>query len=442
MNVLKVYDDFELFWAFLNLKEDFTVLFESNLYNKDYGRYSFLFLRPKEVFICKDGDDSFEYLKRLSEEISKRSNHSEFIFNGGFAGYFSYNFGVDLSKVERKKDFSGVYKAFFGYYEDFIVFDHLKKEVYIKISSKSDLRDITEVILAQKANLKSIAFKEPAVLSVTSNFEKEEYKNCIKRIKDYIYEGDVYQVNLSQRFTFKGKFDPDYLYSCLRTRNFGAYHAYINLPKASIISTSPELFLRKRGSEIITKPIKGTVKRGANAAEDRILKEKLFYDTKCRSELLMIVDLERNDFAKICKPHTVDVPELFEVESYSSVFHLVSTVKGEINPDVKLYDIIKATFPGGSITGAPKLNAIKIIEELEKDPRGVYTGSIGYISNNFNMEFNIAIRTLVLECDSVYFNVGGGIVWDSDEEEEYRETLYKGRPFFEILGCKEFIEDI
>jgi len=432
----------EPFCVFFNLKEDFSILLESNLYNKSYGRYSFLFLRPKEVFICHDHDDSFEYLEKLSKEVSKRRKDSDFIFNGGFAGYFSYNFSVDLYKVERKRDFSCVYKAFFGYYEDFIVFDHLCKEIYINLSSKKDLEKVKEIIWAQKDCTHYKDFEKPFVLSVLPNFKKEEYKKCIKRIKEYIYEGDVYQVNLSQRFVFKGKFDPDYLYFCLRNRNFGAYHAYIKLPNASIISTSPELFLRKRGSEIITKPIKGTIRRGESADEDKLLKEKLFNDTKCRSELLMIVDLERNDFAKVCRPRSIEVPKLFEVESYSSVFHLVSTIKGEINSGVTLSDIIKATFPGGSITGAPKLNAIKIIEELEKDPRGVYTGSIGYIANNFNMDFNIAIRTLVLEGESSYFNVGGGIVWDSDEEEEYKETLYKGKPFFEILGCREFIENI
>ncbi|MEW8996729.1 MAG: aminodeoxychorismate synthase component I [Thermoanaerobacter sp.] len=419
------------FDVFCYLNDKFSILLESNLFNKNFGRYSFLFVNPKDVFICNDEDDVSEFLQRLSEEVLKRREDSEFIFNGGFAGFFSYNFGVDLYNVKRKKDVSSVYKAFFGYYEDFIVLDHLEKKMYVSLSSKEHLEKIDKLLKSPSSFV--MEFKRPVVEEFVSNFEKKEYKACIKKIKNYIYEGDVYQVNLSQRFVFKGSFDPDYVYSTLRSKNYGAYHAYIKLPKASIISTSPELFLRKRGKTIITKPIKGTIRRGKDEEEDKRLKEILLNDEKCRAELLMIVDLERNDFAKICTPHTITVEKLFEVEEYSSVFHLVSTIKGDLKEGVELDSIIKATFPGGSITGAPKLNAIKIVEELEKDPRGVYTGSIGYISNNFNMDFNIAIRTLVIEGNTAYFNVGGGIVWDSTEEDEYEETLHKGKPIFDIL---------
>jgi len=424
------------FLIFCHLKTDFSVLLESSMLSRNYGRYSFLFLKPKEVYILSEDDDVFEYLKQLSNKVTKKFNPSGLAFNGGFAGYFSYNFGVDLFEVERKKDTSYVPKAYFGYFEDFIVIDHFEKRTYVSFTSKTLAREF-EIILKTE-NFALASFKKSEVERAWCNFEKSEYMQAVKRIKDYIYEGDVYQVNLSQRFFAKGVFDPDFLYFDLRKRNYGCYHAYIKLPQASIISTSPELFLRKRGDTIITRPIKGTSKRGKTPEEDRALKDELYNNIKCRSELLMIVDLERNDFAKICIPESIKVKKLFDVEEYSTVFHLVSTIKGNLLRGVDLKRIIEATFPGGSITGAPKLNAIKIIEELEKCPRGIYCGSIGYISNNFNMDFNIAIRTLVVEGDTAYFSVGGGIVWDSQEEDEWWETIYKGRPFLEILGINHF----
>ncbi|ADQ05433.1 Anthranilate synthase [Caldicellulosiruptor owensensis OL] len=432
-----VYDKIcDPFLVFYHLKSHFSILLESSMLNKNFGRYSFLFLNPKEVYLLSDKDDVFEYLNRLSNEVVRKYDPSDFVFNGGFAGYFSYNFGVDLFEVKRKKDTSYAPKAYFGYFEDFIVIDHFEKKTYASFTSKSLARKFEEIL--KSGNLALPSFKKSEVERAWCNFEKSEYMQAVKRIKDYIFEGDVYQVNLSQRFFVKGVFDPDFLYFDLRKRNYGCYHAYINFPKASIISTSPELFLRKRGDTIITKPIKGTSKRGKTPEEDRALKDELYNNIKCRSELLMIVDLERNDFAKICIPESIEVEKLFDVEEYSTVFHLVSTIKGNLLSGVDLKRIIEATFPGGSITGAPKLNAIKIIEELEKCPRGIYCGSIGYISNSFNMDFNIAIRTLVVEGDTAYFSVGGGIVWDSQEEDEWWETVYKGRPFFEILGINHF----
>lgn len=420
------------FLLFNKLSTDFSVLLESSMFSKTYGRYSFLFLKPKEIYICLDGDDVFEYLEILSSQTEKYRKTSELVFNGGFAGYFSYDFGVDLFGVQRKRELSSVPKAYFGYFEDFIVIDHFEKRIYTSFTSKDLEKEFKEIM--KNKNVAVPDFKKPCIERVWCNFKKAEYLQAVRKIKDYIFEGDVYQVNFSQRFFVKGKFDPDLLYFDLRRRNYGCYHAYIKFPHAFVISTSPELFLRKREDVIITKPIKGTSKRGKNSEEDRMLKEKLYNDIKCRSELLMIVDLERNDFAKICIPESIEVEKLFDVEEYSTVFHLVSTIKGRLLNDVNLKKIIESTFPGGSITGAPKLNAIKIIEELEKCPRGIYCGSIGYIANNFNMDFNIAIRTLVVEGDVAYFSVGGGIVWDSDEQEEWWETIHKGKPFLDIFG--------
>lgn len=416
------------FDLYLLLKGDYSILLESNYFHRNWGRYSFIFPRPKEVFICQDNDNAEEFLNKISIEIEKRKDKSnDLVFNGGFAGFLSYDFGLDLFNIPRRKN-PLLPKAFFGYYEDFIVFDHLRKKMFL---SEELYKDVKKTI--GSSNKITYGFEENTVYNFFTNFQKDEYLEAIKKIKKYIYEGDVYQVNLSQRFYFEGKFDPFYIYYNLREKNYGAFHAFIKLKDSYIISTSPELFLFNKKNRLITRPIKGTIGRNKNKEEDEKNKNFLMNDPKCRSELLMIVDLERNDFAKICIPDSVNVRKLFEIEEYSSVYHLVSTIEGVLKNDVKFKDIIKATFPGGSITGAPKLNAIRIIEELEKDPRGIYTGSIGFVSNNFNMEFNIAIRTLIVEKDIAYYNVGGGIVWDSKEEDEYEETLAKGKPLLDVL---------
>ncbi len=416
----------EPFYIYYLFKEDFSILLESNYFNENYGRYSFIFLRVKDIFVCKEEDDVNRYLEELSIEIERRRRKGGLIFNGGFVGYLSYDFGGDLLGISRKRG-SFLPKAFFGYYEDFIIFDHLKKTAYF---TPSIYKEAKRKLYINKLNY---YFRKNKIYDLFINFKKEEYLDAIRKIKNYIYEGDVYQVNLSQRFNFIGEFDPYHLYFKLRKQNYGSFHAFIKMGESYVLSTSPELFLYKLGNKITTKPIKGTIKRGRDKFEDERNRNILINDEKCRSELLMIVDLERNDFAKICIPNTINVKRLFEIEEYSTVYHLVSTVEGKTKKDITFKDIIKATFPGGSITGAPKLNAMKIIEELEKDPRGIYTGSIGFVANNFNMVFNIAIRTLIIEKNRAYYNVGGGIVWDSSEEDEYEETLHKGKPLLSVL---------
>ena len=256
---------------------------------------------------------------------------------------------------------------------------------------------------------------------------------AILKAKEYIAAGDIYQVNLSQRFTAKIATPPLALYKIVRTLNPAPFAAYLKFGEITVISSSPERFLRIAGNSVETRPIKGTRPRGEGKVEDEKLKKELLKSTKDKAELIMIVDLERNDLGRVCEYGTVRVPEIITLETYATVFHLVSTITGTLKADKDHIDCIKACFPGGSITGAPKIRSMEIIDELEPTQRKIYTGSIGYVGFNQQTDLNIVIRTM-LYCDgTVHFQVGGGIVADSDPALEYEETLHKGRALVEAL---------
>lgn len=266
-----------------------------------------------------------------------------------------------------------------------------------------------------------------------SNFTRAAYLQAVARARHYIREGDIYQVNLSQRFTFPFEGDPFQLWRALYCMNPAPFYAFVNAGDHQVLSTSMERFLFRRGRSIETRPIKGTRKRGATPAEDEALREELCSDPKEDAELSMIVDLLRNDLGRVCKPRTISVAEHKRLESYENVHHLVSIVRGELNPGVTYGEMLRSTFPGGSITGCPKIRAMEIIDELEPCVRHIYTGSIGYLGWHDNMDLNIAIRTVLAHRGNCYFSVGGGIVFDSLEEAEYEETLHKGRTLFQLM---------
>jgi len=224
------------------------------------------------------------------------------------------------------------------------------------------------------------------------------------------------------------------LYLRLRQINPAPFACYLEFPELTIVSASPERFLRLQGDFVETRPIKGTRPRGKTEEEDKALSQELITSTKDRAENIMIVDLERNDLGRVCRFGSVKVSEMAIMERFPSVFHLTSTVTGRLRQDKNSIDLLRATFPGGSITGAPKIRAMEIIEELEPTKRSIYTGSIGYIGFNGNIDLNIAIRTFIVKKEKVYFQVGGAIVYDSDPEKEYQETLDKGRALINALG--------
>ena len=269
---------------------------------------------------------------------------------------------------------------------------------------------------------------------LTSNFTREAYLKAVSRIREYIRQGDVYQVNLSQRFSFPFEGEAYRLFLRLFALNPAPFYAYLNCQDCVILSTSMERFLYRRGDYLETRPIKGTRPRGKNPAEDAAFRRELEESLKDDAELSMIVDLLRNDLGKVCQARTVQVKEHKRLEAYQNVYHLVSIVTGQVRQGCSHVDILKATFPGGSITGCPKIRSMEIIDELEPNVRHVYTGAIGYLGLHRNMDLNVAIRTAVISQGMAHFAVGGGVVYDSDEAAEYEETLHKGQTLLGVIG--------
>jgi para-aminobenzoate synthetase component 1 len=275
----------------------------------------------------------------------------------------------------------------------------------------------------------------------TSNFKQHEYINSVEKILYYILEGDVYQVNMSQRFNSRFKGSSYSFFKRLYNINPAPFFSYINSGDYQIISSSPERLIMRKGEIVETRPIKGTRPRGISVKSDLSMKQNLLKSHKDDAELSMIVDLMRNDLGKVCKKKSVVVKKHKSLEAYHNVYHLVSIIEGKLDKSKDSVDLIKSVFPGGSITGCPKIRAMEIIDELETNCRHVYTGSIGYISFHETMDLSIAIRTATVYNDQVYFSVGGGIVYDSDPDDEFNETMHKGRTIIDSFNKKNIIEN-
>lgn len=412
------------------------------------GRYSFLGASPYKIIRSKGKTVEVEtfygnyryqgnVLDFIGEELRRFSiasdHHIPFLLGG--VGYFSYDLLHLLEEVPSKAiDDVGFPECHIAFYDTSIAFDHLEGKGYVVSVTENKVDEVIELLkTVGTAHPTSTDHRPPTTDHYKSNFTKEDYIKAVRKAKEYIAAGDIYQVNLSQRFSTEIDISPYDLYLKLRKASPAPFSAYLDFGKAAVLSSSPERFLKVDGGYIETRPIKGTRPRGKTSEEDEMLKKELEFSDKDRAEHIMIVDLERNDLGRVCKYGTVMVEENMTVESFAQVHHMVSTVTGELKEGVSLIDIIKATFPGGSITGAPKVRAMEIIEELEPTKRGVYTGSIGYIGFNGKMDLNIAIRTMLVKDEKVHFSVGGGIVADSDPEAEYQETLDKAKGMMEAL---------
>ena len=367
----------------------------------------------------------------------------ELPFCGGAIGYFGYDLARRLEKLpfpqqnlsaNRSQD--SMPEMAVGLYDWAMVVDHQLRRAWMAGSEHdSTTREQWPALLKR---LSQAPIPKPTIPFVATGpirtaYNQAGYAAAFARIQGYIQAGDCYQVNLAQRFSTHAAGDPWEIYLQLRRHNPSPFAAYLALPYGTIMSASPERFLSVRAGQVQTRPIKGTRPRGETPEQDARLTSELLASPKDRAENLMIVDLLRNDLGKVCVPGSVRVPELFALESFASVHHLVSTVEGTLAPGHHAIDLLRACFPGGSITGAPKLRAMAIIDELEPFRRGVYCGTIGYIGFDGGMDSNIAIRTALYSDSTIRFWAGGGIVADSQLEEEYREVFAKAAPFLGLL---------
>ena len=426
------------------------------------GRYSFIARDPFLVFTSKGNIVSLRDAKKTSTQVGspfrilKEFLHkyhtakvSEFPpLVGGIIGYFGYDMGYLLETISgNSPGDSDVPDCCVGFYDTVLIFDHYESKTYIaatgfpKIDEEQRLSRANQRIAELRELLKEscpLALPQQPIAhgGYTVNFTKDAYCKMVQQAIDYIGAGDIFQVNLSQRFSATLTVSPFDLYRYLRHSNPAPFASYLNFPEVVVVSASPERYLLLKDNLVEARPIKGTRPRGTDEESDNRLKKELLASEKDRAELIMIIDLTRNDLGRVCEYGSVRVPDLIRLEEYATVFHLVSTVIGRLSPDKDIIDLVMASFPGGSITGAPKVRAMEIIDESEPVRRGIYTGSIGYIDFNGDADLNIVIRTIVITGKRASFQVGGGIVADSVPELEYQETLDKGRALMEALGYK------
>jgi para-aminobenzoate synthetase component 1 len=422
------------------------VFLDSGCPGSSYGRYDILAADPFITLTTRGGSteirgrdgvrvshhDPFALLKDVLGRYACPDN--DFPFNGGVMGYFSYDLARRLERLpEQAVDAENMPEMAVGIYDWAVVVDHEQRRTFLISQGHDALTQQYRRDLPAMLGTTQPSGEFRIVSPVQSNMDQAAYGNAFRRVQDYIHAGDCYQVNLAQRFAAKAAGDPWAAYQQLRVLSPAPFSAYLSTPSAQILSASPERFLLVRDGRVETKPIKGTRPRSPIAEEDAAYAAELRSSLKDRAENLMIVDLLRNDIGKSCAIGSVKAERLFELESFANVHHLVSTVTGTLAPGYDAIDLLQGCFPGGSVTGAPKLRAMEIIEELEPHRRGVYCGAIGYIGFNGNMDTSIAIRTAVFSAGTIRFWAGGGIVADSEMEKEYRETWDKASSMLQLM---------
>ncbi|MFT8737145.1 MAG: aminodeoxychorismate synthase component I [Zymomonas mobilis] len=434
---------------------------DSAMHQEKLGRYSYVAADPFAQLTVygnqaywnglPEKGDPLDVLQRyLMQFAFDETVERHFPFQGGCIGYVGYDYGRCLEvikdypeKQDKEPDIS------FCFYDVVLAFDHVTGESYLFSSGFPEKKPEKRAVRAKKRlnqfydwlfspSNKTPVVEKPVIPSLKwqSNFTKERYCQAIETVKNYIRQGDIYQANIAQSFSTEipDDFQAWPFYRQLRHINPATFGAYLSWGDEVIASASPERFVLLQDNHVETRPIKGTSRRSSDPEEDRLAAEELLHSDKDRAENIMIVDLLRNDLSRVCTADSVDVTGLCRLESYAGVHHLVSVVTGELRPENSASDLLRACFPGGSITGAPKIRAMEIIAEIEKLARGVYCGSIGYIDFGGNLDFNIAIRTVTLSHNKAVFQVGGGITLLSDPEAEYTETLTKAAKIFESFG--------
>lgn len=422
------------------------------------GRFSVLGCEPWALFRARgsqcwietakgrvDFDHPLDGLSEVLAAVKGPPPPSPLPLAGGAVGFFAYDLGRAVERLpDHAVDDLGTDDVFLGWYDWVVVFDHREGCWILAATARCPESESVEVLLDRAEALLSAWVTHPpvrvmppeiATTEAVSGFTREAYLAALDRAIEHIYAGDIYQVNVSQRFAVQVTAAPMELYRSLRHHTQAVFSAYVEAVGMHVLSLSPERFLRVRGRDVETCPIKGTRPRGATPAQDAALAAELCESAKDAAELAIIVDLERNDLGRVCEAGTVAVAEHAALYTLATVHHTVTRVVGRLRPSVDGAALLRATFPGGSITGAPKIRSMEIIEDLEPTRRGVYTGSVGYLGYDGRLDLNIAIRTVTVKDGVAYVQAGGGIVADSDPVDEYEETLTKARALLAALGA-------
>ncbi len=451
--------------AYLKMAQGpYSYLFESVQGGEKWGRYSIIGLPCSTVvrvkadllLIEQDGqeihrqhtDDPLEAIQKIHRQFNVPELDSMPRFNGGLVGYFGYNSvryiephlgGQDLPDPVGAPDILLMVS------DELLVFDNLSGRLHVVVHTDPESddawlsgRDRLDQLIEQISSL-SVGRTAPVTEAISesdfrSSFAREDFEDAVERCKEYIQSGDIFQVVLSQRLSIPFDADPVTLYRALRTVNPSPYMYFLDLDDFHIVGSSPEILARLEDGEVTVRPIAGTRRRGHSEEEDQRLEEELISDPKELAEHLMLVDLGRNDVGRIATTGSVTLTSKMQVERYSHVMHIVSNVTGEVADDLDAIDVLRATFPAGTVSGAPKVRAMEIIGELEPEGRGIYAGAVGYIGWNGNMDTAIAIRTAIIADGELHIQAGAGIVADSVAANEWQETMNKGRAIFRAVA--------
>jgi len=448
--------------AYLKTESPFSFLLESVEGGETLARYSFIGSDPMIVFQAKGNSikitqngstehlegDPIHKLKELMHQFNPVKIPLLPRFHGGAVGYFGYDAIRYIEKIPNKNpDDLQIPDVHFMLATTIMAFDHIKHKIIIIANAlvKDDLKEaydtainnihsilhkISKPLDPQKHKLTSILPENET--KYTSNLTLDQFKENVEKAKQYIYQGDIFQVVLSQRFSKKTTSDPFTTYRRLRMVNPSPYMFYLKFDDAILIGSSPEILVRLENNKATLRPIAGTRPRGATPAVDIELEKELLADIKENAEHIMLVDLGRNDLGRVCSYNSIQTTSLMHIERYSHVMHIASNIEGQLNPQFDGFDLLRACFPAGTVSGAPKIRAMEIIDELENTQRGHYAGAVGYFDFAGNMDTGIIIRTILIHKDTAYMQAGAGIVADSDPEKEYIETINKAKPLLSV----------
>jgi anthranilate synthase component I len=472
-NLIPVYDVFSAdlltpVSAYLRIAQGarYSFLLESVEGGEKIARYTFAGANPEELFRYANGACVLESRDRVVWEerdpvsfLRERMERFQPVrlpglppLVAGAIGYFSYDMVRLIERLPRQlRDEIGLYDAMLMFYHGIVAFDHVQHRLWVlrnvftegegslRAKYEAAVREINrtkrkleEPVAAERPKKKAKA-KKRTPLRVKSNFQRGEYLAVVRKAKAYIRAGDIFQVVLSQRFSAKTQADPFEVYRELRVLNPSPYPFYLQMNDVSIVGTSPEMLVKVQGRDVFYRPIAGTQPRGSDEAEDLRLEKEMLASEKERAEHIMLVDLGRNDLGRVCDYGTVKVEQLLAVERFSHVMHLVSSLRGRLREDVDCFDALMACFPAGTVSGAPKVRAMEIIEELERTRRGIYAGGVLYLDFAGNLDSCIALRTMVIKNGVAHVQAGGGIVADSTPEGEFQETVNKSRALLTAL---------